>query len=420
IPVIADDYVDPQFGTGVLKITPGHDVNDYTVGKRHGLGVLTILDDEARVNEKGGAYSGLSREKARDKILEDLKKADLFVSEEERPHNVGHCDRCATVVEPKVSAQWFVKAEILAQPAIEAVKTKKIKILPEEWEKVYFEWMNNIRPWCISRQLWWGHRIPVWYCKDCSKMTVAVTTPTVCQSCKSSQIHQEEDVLDTWFSSGLWPFSTLGWPAKTEDFQTFYPNDVLETGFDILFFWVARMIMLGMRMTGEIPFHTVYLHPMVRDEQGQKMSKTKGNVIDPLEIIDRMGADSLRFFLAWNAYHGRDLRVSDEGVEGCRNFVTKLWNVSKFVMMHFGHLTASQSDKKNIPNQWILSRLNATKRQVAESLENYRFFEAAQALYHFLWNEYCDWFIEFIKEKNELEARREKKDSTALDVLEEV
>lgn len=420
IPVIADEYVDPEFGTGALKITPGHDINDYVVGKRHGLGVLTVFDDEARVNEAGGAYQGLSREKAREKILEDLRKSDLWVDEEERPHNVGHCDRCMTVVEPKVSAQWFVKAEVLAKPAIEAVKTKKIRILPEEWEKVYFDWMINIRPWCISRQLWWGHRIPVWYCKDCSKMTVAVKTPTECSECKSTHIVQEEDVLDTWFSSGLWPFSTLGWPDQTADFKTFYPNDVLETGFDILFFWVARMIMLGMRMTGEVPFHTVYLHPMVRDEHGQKMSKTKGNVVDPLEIIDRMGADSLRFFLAWNAYHGRDLRVSDEGVEGCRNFVTKLWNVSKFVLMHFGQLKKSSIDNKNLVNQWILSRLNATKKQVAESLDNFRFFEAAQAIYHFLWNEYCDWFVEFIKEKNELELRKNKQDSTALDVLEEV
>lgn len=420
IPVISDDYVDPEFGTGALKITPGHDVNDYGVGKRHGLGLLNIFDDEARVNDKGGVYSGLSREKAREKIIEDLKNAELWIEEEERPHNVGHCDRCATVVEPKVSAQWFVRAEVLAKPAIEAVQTKKIRILPEEWEKVYFEWMNNIRPWCISRQLWWGHRIPVWYCKDCNKMTVAVKNPTECQHCNSQNISQEEDVLDTWFSSGLWPFSTLGWPEETADFKTFYPNDVLETGFDILFFWVARMIMLGMRMTGKIPFHTVYLHPMVRDEHGQKMSKTKGNVVDPLEIIDRMGADSLRFFLAWNAFHGRDLRVSDEGVEGCRNFATKLWNVSKFVLMHFGDLKQSQSDKTNLTNQWILSRLNETKKQVSDSLETYRFFEAAQAIYHFLWNEYCDWFIEFTKEKNELESRKAKGDSTALDVLEEV
>ena len=420
IPVIADEYVDMEFGTGALKITPGHDVNDYLVGKKHGLGVLTIFDDEAKVNENGGNYRGLSREKAREKILEDLKKENLLESEEERPHNVGHCDRCSTLVEPKVSAQWFVKADVLAQPAIEAVRSGKIRILPEEWEKVYFEWMLNIRPWCISRQLWWGHRIPVWHCQDCRQMTVAVKTPQVCQHCQSQKIQQDEDVLDTWFSSGLWPFSTLGWPDNSADFKKFYPNDVLETGFDILFFWVARMIMLGIRMTGQIPFHTVYLHPMVRDEHGQKMSKTKGNVVDPLAIIDRLGADSLRFYLAWNAFHGRDLRVSDEGVEGCRNFVTKLWNVSKFVLMHFGGISKSQSDRTNLLNQWIWSRLNQAKKQVSESLDSYRFFEASQAIYHFMWNDFCDWYVEFIKEKNELEKRKNIADSTALDVLEEV
>lgn len=420
IPVIADDYVDPEFGTGALKITPGHDMNDYLVGKRHGLNIITVFDDEGRINAQGNTYQGLSREKAREKIVEDLKNAQLWVSEEDHMHSVGHCDRCAAVVEPKVSAQWFVRAEILAQPAIEAVVTKKIKIIPEEWEKTYFEWMNNIRPWCISRQLWWGHRIPVWYCGSCQKMTVATVTPQACKHCESPDLRQEEDVLDTWFSSGLWPFSTLGWPQETADLKAFYPNAVLETGFDILFFWVARMIMLGLRMTGEIPFHTVYLHPMVRDEHGQKMSKTKGNVVDPLEIIDRMGADSLRFFLAWNAFHGRDLRVSDDGVEGCRNFVTKVWNVSKFVLMHFGEVKKSNPDKKNIINQWILRRLNTTKKQVADSLDQYRFFEAAQALYHFLWSDYCDWFIELIKEKKELEARKLVQDSTALDILEEV
>jgi len=420
IPVIGDSYVDKDFGTGVLKITPSHDVNDYAVGKRHALGLLNIFDEEGRINPEGGVYQGLKKEVARQRIVEDLKSADLWVAEEDHVHQVGHCDRCGVVVEPKVSAQWFVKADVLAKPAIEAVQNKEIKILPEEWEKVYFEWMNNIRPWCISRQLWWGHRIPVWYCQDCQKMTVAVKTPSQCNACKSTQLSQEEDVLDTWFSSGLWPFSTLGWPEQTPDLKTFYPNDVLETGFDILFFWVARMVMLGIKMTGQIPFHTVYLHPMVRDEHGQKMSKTKGNVVDPLEIIDRMGADALRFFLAWNAFHGRDLRVSDEGVEGCRNFVTKIWNVSKFVLMHFGGLTQRKQLTNNLVNEWILSRLNQTKKQVADSLDHYRFFEAAQAIYHFAWNDFCDWFVEFIKEKTELEARKAEGDSTALEVLEEI
>ncbi len=417
IPVIADTYVDPAFGTGALKITPGHDPNDYAVGKRHGLPLISIFDESAVVNEHGKIYQGLKREKAREKILEDLKTQDLFESEKDHQHSVGHCDRCGTVVEPKVSQQWFVKAEVLAKPAIEAVEKKEIKIVPEEWEKTYFEWMRNIRPWCISRQLWWGHRIPVWYCLKCDHYNVAVETPTACEKCKHPELRQEEDVLDTWFSSGLWPFSTLGWPQETPDFKTFYPNDVLETGFDILFFWVARMIMLGHRMTGKFPFHTVYLHPMVRDEYGQKMSKSKGNVVDPLEIVERMGTDSLRFFLAWNAYQGRDLRVSDDGVEGCRNFVSKVWNASRFVLMHFEEIENGKSNTQDPVNQWILFRLNETKLKVKTALENYRFFEAAQALYHFVWNDYCDWYLELCK--TDIEERKSRKDTTAVLVLEE-
>lgn len=420
IPVVGDERVEQEFGTGVLKITPAHDPNDYEIGKTHQLEAISIFDEHAKVNDQGGAYQGLSREKAREKILEDLQAQGLFDSEENITHQVGHCDRCGIRVEPRVSAQWFVKAEVLAKPAIKAVEEKEIRILPVEWEKTYFEWMNNIRPWCISRQLWWGHRIPVWYCLDCKHPNVAVHTPENCEKCKSSQLQQDEDVLDTWFSSGLWPFSTLGWPEASKDLKAFYPNDVLETGFDILFFWVARMIMLGIKMTGEIPFHTVYLHPMVRDEYGQKMSKTKGNVVDPLEIIDRMGADPLRFFLAWNAYHGRDLRVSDEGVQGCRNFVTKLWNVSKFVLLHFGQVTTAQSDRNNAVNQWIWECWNQTKKSLNESLDHYRFFDAAQKIYHFVWNDFCDWFVELIKEPDELEARKKQGDSTALEVLEEV
>lgn len=420
IPVILDSYVDMQFGTGALKITPGHDPNDYIVGKKHNLPIINLMDENAVLNESAGAYQGLDRQKARTKILEDLSRQELLIKEEDHSHNVGHCDRCGTVVEPKVSAQWFVKAEELAKDAIRAVENKEIRIVPEEWEKTYFEWMRNIRPWCISRQLWWGHRIPVWYCNLCHETHVAIEAPSICKKCKSTDLRQDEDVLDTWFSSGLWPISTLGWPQDSADLKAFYPTSVLETGFDILFFWVARMIMLGMKMTGKIPFHTVYLHPMVRDEHGQKMSKTKGNVVDPLEISDRLGTDALRFFLSWNAFHGRDMRVSDDGVENCKFFVNKIWNASRFVLMHFGDVKKSNVDLSNEVNQWIWSRLNHIKGEVNKSLDQYRFFEAAQAIYHFIWSEYCDWFIEFIKSKDELDARKAAKESTAVEVLEEV
>lgn len=419
IPVIQDSYVDKEFGTGALKITPGHDPNDYEVGLRHKLPIVTIFDEAAHLNSEAGPYKGLNREKGREKILEDLKSQDLLEKEVDHRHNVGHCDRCSTVVEPRVSSQWFVKADVLAKEAIRVVETKEIKIVPEEWEKTYFEWMRNIRPWCISRQLWWGHRIPAWHCKPCGHITVAVDTPVHCEQCKSTELTQDPDVLDTWFSSGLWPMSTLGWPKQTQDLKAFYPTDVLETGFDILFFWVARMIMLGIRMTGKIPFHTVYLHPMVRDEHGQKMSKTKGNVVDPLEIMGRTGTDALRFYLALNAFHGRDMRVSDEGVEGSRNFVNKLWNASRFVLMHFGESKTSNLDLKDEVNQWIWTRLTRTKEEVKAALDSYRFFDAAQALYHFVWDEYCFWFIEFIKSKEELEKRKASKETTAIEVLEE-
>lgn len=419
IPVILDSYVDAQFGTGALKITPGHDPNDYIVGKRHNLPIINLMDVNAVLNKEAGVYQGLDRVKARERVLADLVKQELLVKEEDHTHNVGHCDRCGTVVEPKVSQQWFVKAEELAKDAIRAVENKEIRIVPEEWEKTYFEWMRNIRPWCISRQLWWGHRIPVWYCEKCENVHVALEAPKTCSQCQHDKLRQDEDVLDTWFSSGLWPISTLGWPKETKDLQTFYPTSVLETGFDILFFWVARMIMLGMKMTGKIPFHTVYLHPMVRDEQGQKMSKTKGNVVDPLEMSDRLGTDALRFFLSWNAFHGRDMRVSEEGVENCKFFVNKIWNASRFVLMHFGEVKESNVDLSNEVNRWIWSRLNHIKEEVNRSLDNYRFFEAAQAIYHFIWSEYCDWFIEFIKSKDELEARKMAKESTAVEVLEE-
>lgn len=420
IPVITDEYVDREFGTGALKITPAHDPNDYIVGKRHGLPAISIFNANAVVNEAGGAYQGLSREKAREKIIADLIEKGLLLKEVDHVHNVGTCDRCQTIVEPRMSQQWFVNAEVLAKPAIEAVEKKQIQIIPEEWEKTYFQWMRNIRPWCISRQLWWGHRIPVWYCRDCQHLMVAIEDPTACEKCQSKSIFQDEDVLDTWFSSGLWPFSTLGWPSDTADFKQFYPTSVMETGFDILFFWVARMVMLGIHMTGKIPFHTVYLHPMVRDEHGQKMSKTKGNVVDPLEIVKTMGADSLRFFFASNAFHGRDVRVSENSLEGCRNFVNKIWNASRFVMMRFPNVEKENIDWTNEINQWIWSSLNETKAEVNKALDQYRFFDAANKLYHFLWDTYCFWFIEFIKSEEELKSRQASGESTAVQVLEEI
>jgi len=417
IPIILDAYVDRTFGTGALKITPGHDPNDSVVGKRHGLEVITIFDEAAKLNEYAGPYAGLSREKARVKIVEDLEAKGLLVKQEDHTHSVGHCDRCDTVVEPRTSRQWFVNAEELAKDAMRAVREGKIRIIPEEWNKTYFQWMENIRPWCVSRQLWWGHRIPAWHCKKCANIMVATEAPAECAKCGVQALEQDADVLDTWFSSGLWPFSTLGWPDETEDYRAFYPNAVMETGFDILFFWVARMIMLGIKLTGKIPFHTVYLHPMVRDEQGQKMSKTKGNVKDPLEIVNRVGADPLRFTLAAMSVHGRDVLLSDSRIEGYRNFVNKIWNASRFVLMHFSGVRASNPRLEDPVNQWIWSRLEATKAQVNEALDQYRFFEAAEKLYHFLWSEYCDWYIELIKP--EIETRKQAADSTAVEVLEQ-
>ncbi len=420
VPVIEDDYVDPEFGTGALKITPGHDANDYNVGKRHRLKIITVFDDSARINAEGGKYLGLSREKAREAVLSDLKSLDLIAAEMDHVSNVGACDRCQTLVEPRVSRQWFVKAEVLAGPAIAAVESKKIRIVPPEWEKTYFEWMRNIRPWCVSRQLWWGHRIPVWYCKKCENAEACTSTPTECVKCHGAELVQDEDVLDTWFSSGLWPLSTLGWPDDTEDLKRFYPTDVMETGFDILFFWVARMVMLGIYFKKEVPFHTVYLHPMVRDEHGQKMSKTKGNVKDPLDIIDTKGADALRFTLCAMAVHGRDVALSDNRIEGYRNFINKLWNASRFVLMHFGEVKRSNIRISDPVNQWILSRLNRLKRDLNSHLDEYRFFEAADKLYHFVWNDFCDYFLEFIKRPGELDSRKNLQDSTAVEVLEEI
>lgn len=418
IPVIADSYVDPKFGTGALKITPAHDINDWEVGKRHNLPAIDCMDVSARMTSVAGEFVGLSREQARTKVIERATELMLLEGERDHLHNVAFSDRTNVPIEPKLSVQWYVKADVLAKDAIRAVEQGEIRIIPAEWEKTYFEWMRGIRPWCISRQLWWGHRIPVWYCDHCQLPTVAVDTPTACEHCKKTDLKQDEDVLDTWFSSGMWPFVTLGWPKDTQDMKAFYPNDVMETGFDILFFWVARMIMLGKKMTGEFPFHTVYLHPMVRDEYGQKMSKTKGNVKDPLEIIHRMGADSLRFTLSSLAVHGRDVSLSDSRMEGYRNFINKIWNASRFVLLHFGTLSQAKTNRKDSMNQWILSRLERAKAEVNLALDQYRFFDAAERLYHFVWSEYCDWYLELLK--IDLEERKAANDGCAIEVLDEI
>jgi valyl-tRNA synthetase len=410
IPIIADETVDPEFGTGAVKVTPGHDPTDYDIGQRHKLPTINIMNDDATLNENAGPYAGQDRYEARRNLVADLEKAGQLVKVEAYSHALGHCQRCDTVVEPRVSTQWFVKIKPLAEPAMEAARDGRITFVPERFTKVYFNWMENIRDWCISRQLWWGHRIPVWYCDDCgATSTSAEETLRACRECGSTNIHQDPDVLDTWFSSGLWPFSTLGWPDRTEDLEYFYPTDVMETAYDILFFWVARMIMLGMRMTDQAPFHTVYLHGLIRDEHGQKMSKSKGNVVDPLEVIEEYGADALRFALLTGSTPGNDMKLSLQKVEAARNFGNKLWNAARFVV---GNLddgydvpTAVRAVAKwqkdpaalNLADRWILSRQNQVIEEVTRLIEQFQFGEAGRQLYEFLWGEFCDWYIEMAK-----------------------
>jgi len=399
IPVIADGYVALDFGTGVLKVTPAHDPNDFEIGRRHNLEIVKVIDEAGNMSPLAGRYAGLSRFEARKAVIEDLKKENLFEKIEPFPHSVGHCYRCKTVIEPLVSKQWFVRMKPLAEPAIEAVSKGKTRIIPQVWENTYFEWMNNIRDWCISRQIWWGHRIPAWFCQDCNEIIVSTKPVTRC-SCGSSAVKQEEDVLDTWFSSALWPFSTMGWPKKTRDLEVFYPTSVLVTGFDILFFWVARMMMMGLKFMGDVPFRHVYIHALVRDAEGQKMSKSRGNVIDPLEVIEKFGTDAFRFTLAAFAAQGRDIRLSEERIAGYRNFVNKIWNASRFTL---GNLQDYDPDRPpgkadlNLADKWILSRVNRTIAEVRQGLDSYKFNEAASALYQFLWHEFCDWYIELAK-----------------------
>ncbi|MDD5017061.1 MAG: valine--tRNA ligase, partial [Eubacteriales bacterium] len=397
IPVIADDYVDMAFGTGAVKITPAHDPNDFEVGLRHDLPVIRVLDDRGVVNSHGGKYKDIDRYEARKQIVKDIEGLGLLVKIENHKHNVGQCYRCDTVVEPIVSRQWFVAMKSLAEPAIKAVRNGDIKFVPKRSESIYFNWMENIKDWCISRQLWWGHRIPAYYCADCGNMVVSAETPTACP-CGGANFTQDEDVLDTWFSSGLWPFSTLGWPDKTEDLKYFYPTNVLVTGYDIIFFWVARMIMSGLECTGEPPFEYVSIHGLVRDAEGRKMSKSLDNGIDPLLLIDEYGADALRFSLAVGVRVGGDLRFSDERVLSARNFANKIWNAARFVLMNTGESVAPiDGTRLDIADRWILSRLSETVSNVTELIDRFELGMAAQKVHDFLWNEYCDWYIEMTK-----------------------
>ncbi|MBP5529705.1 MAG: valine--tRNA ligase, partial [Lachnospiraceae bacterium] len=399
IPVVEDSYVDMEFGTGVVKITPAHDPNDFMVGQRHNLEVINIMNDDATINENGGKYAGMDRYAAREAIVKDLDELGLLVKIEDYSHNVGTHDRCHTTVEPLVKQQWFVKMDELIKPAVKAVKEGEIKLVPERMEKTYFNWTDNIKDWCISRQLWWGHRIPAYYCDECGEIVVSASAPDKCPKCGCTHLTQDPDTLDTWFSSALWPFSTLGWPEKTKDLEYFYPTDVLVTGYDIIFFWVIRMIFSGYEQMGEKPFKTVLFHGLVRDSQGRKMSKSLGNGIDPLEIIDQYGADALRLTLITGNAPGNDMRFYYERVEANRNFANKIWNASRFIMMNMGDEEVKDIDLNTLEpvDKWILSKLNDVVKEVTDNMENYELGIAVGKVYDFLWDEFCDWYIEMVK-----------------------
>lgn len=399
IPVVADHYVDKEFGTGCVKITPAHDPNDFEVGKRHNLPEINILNDDATINANGGKYEGMDRYEARKQMVQELEEQGLLVKVVPHSHNVGTHDRCSTTVEPMIKQQWFVKMDELIKPAVKAVKNGEIKLLPERMDKTYFNWTDNIRDWCISRQLWWGHRIPAYYCADCGEFVVAAENPGKCPKCGCSHMTQDEDTLDTWFSSALWPFSTLGWPEKTEDLDYFYPNDVLVTGYDIIFFWVIRMIFSGYEQMGEAPFKTVLFHGLVRDSQGRKMSKSLGNGIDPLEVIDKYGADALRLTLITGNAPGNDMRFYWERVESARNFANKVWNASRFIMMNIegGDLKEPSAEQLEMEDKWILSKVNTLAKDVTENMDKFELGIAVQKVYDFIWDEFCDWYIEIAK-----------------------
>jgi valyl-tRNA synthetase len=405
IPVVADKYVDPKFGTGAVKVTPAHDPNDYLIAQRHNLPMIEIFDDNARINENGGKYKGLDRYEAREKIVKDLEEQGFLVKIEDYTHSVGHCYRCDTVIEPKLSDQWFVSTKPLAKRAIEAVENGEIRFFPERWTKVYLNWMYEIRDWCISRQLWWGHRIPVWYCQDCGHLNVSEEDVEKCEKCGSTNLKQDEDVLDTWFSSALWPFSTLGWPEETEDLKRYYPTDLLVTGFDIIFFWVARMIMMGYEFMNDKPFSHVYIHQLVRDKYGRKMSKSLGNGIDPLEVIDEYGADPMRFTLAILAAQGRDIKLDPRYFDAYKKFANKIWNATRFVLMNLEDYKEVPLENLKTVDKWILTRLNKTVEEVTNALENYDFNIAARTIYNFFWDDFCDWYIEASKPRLKTEER---------------
>ncbi len=422
IPIIGDEHADMEFGTGCVKITPAHDPNDFEVGLRHNLPVVRVMNDDGTMNELAGKYAGLDRYECRKLLVEDLKAAGALVKTMPHTHNVGHCYRCNTTVEPIVSKQWFVKMEKLARPAIDAVTDKKVTFVPERFAKIYYNWMENVKDWCISRQLWWGHRIPVWYCEDCGKEICAKVDPDVCPHCGGTHLNQDEDVLDTWFSSALWPFSTLGFPDDTSDLEYFYPGDVLVTGYDIIFFWVARMIFSGLEHMRKVPFRDVLIHGLVRDEKGRKMSKSLGNGVDPLEVIDKYGADSLRFSLLQGVAPGNDTRYSDAKVEACRNFMNKIWNASRFVIMSAEGATVKPLEEVKLSHadKWIISRLQSAIRDVTLTLNKFEFGVACQIMYDFMWSDFCDWYIELVKPalKSDDAAKRDGAVSVLVFVLE--
>jgi len=413
IPLIKDSYVDMAFGTGGLKVTPAHDPNDFEIGMRHDLPALKVIGDDGKMTSEAGRFEGLDRFEARKAVIKALEKEKLLEEIEPYKHSVGHCYRCHTMVEPNLSRQWFVKVKPLAQQAIKAVKSGQTRIIPDMWTKTYYDWMENIRDWCISRQIWWGHQIPAWTCADCEEMIVSMEAPQACTQCGGAKLVQETDVLDTWFSSALWPFSTMGWPDKTPLLKTFYPTSVLVTAFDILFFWVARMMMMGIQFMQDVPFKDVYVHALVRDEEGKKMSKSTGNVIDPLTVIEQYGTDAFRFTLAAFAAQGRDVKMSEKRIEGYRHFVNKLWNAARFALMHIDQpYEKINFDGLSLPDRWILSRLSRVTQTVAEALENYRFNDAAAEIYNFVWHQFCDWYLEAIKPALYEKEGPQKKETT--------